>query len=114
MARSLPALGDLDHRVEIHRLTGVVNAYNEPVEVYALYATFWASRTDSSAGEAYRAREVGAELTARFAVRYSPQSATITPKDRLVLESGGTYNITAVREVERNQWLEIDAVVRAD
>lgn len=106
--------GELDHRLQIWRLTGAVNSYNESTNVFALYTTVWAKRTDASAGETVRAKEVGASVTAHFRVRYSPQMATVTPKDRAVIEGGLTYNITGVRELQRNQWLEFHAVARED
>jgi SPP1 family predicted phage head-tail adaptor len=110
----LPTLGELDHRIEVQRLTGTVNAYNETEETYTHYAHAWARRTDASAGEGYRAKEVGGDVTAHFAVRYSPEMASVTPKDRLILEGGRVHNITGVRELARNQWLEIHGVARAE
>lgn len=114
MARDLPHVGLMDHRLTVLRAAVTVSAYNEPVSAYAAYVTVWARRIDASMGETVRAAEVGASITAHFVVRYSPQVATITPKDRLQLEDGLTYDITGVRELARNQWLEIHATARAD
>lgn len=116
MADKIPTgSGDLDHRLAILRYTeGAAGPFNEPVVTYPLFVTVWAKRTDASAGEAHRAQEVGAEITAHFAVRYSPETATITPKDRLQLEGGLTYNVTGITELKRNQWLEIHAAARTD
>lgn len=108
--------GDLDRRITILRDVGTTaSAYNEHVENFTDLVTISAKRTDVSAGEAYRSAEVGAQLTARFVVRWSTIAASITPVDRLRFK-GKVYNITAVREraETRNQWREIDAVVRAD
>jgi hypothetical protein len=58
---------------------------------------------------AYRAQQVKAEITARFTVRHSSITANTTPKDQIVLQ-GRTYNITAVRPLDRNHCIEIDAV----
>ncbi len=110
----LPHLGRLDERLTVLRSTQTTNAYNEPVDVFAVYATVWAHRIDASAGESYRAQEVGAQVSAHFQVRYSPETATITPRDHLRLENGLTYDITGVRELARNQWLELHAVARQD
>ena len=106
--------GRLDHRLTILRGTATASAYNEQVLTFSTYATVWASRRDASAGESYKADAVEAKITARFAVRFSPETATITPKDRVQVEGGLTYDVTKVREVARNKWLEIDAVARAD
>ncbi len=104
----------LDHRITIQRNTPTTNDYNEPVESWSDYITVSAARKDASANESYRAQEVAAQISARFTVRYSPEIETVTPKDRLILENGLTYNITAKRETERNKWVEIDCVARAD
>lgn len=116
MADKIPkSAGELDHRLAILRYTeGAASGFNEPVITYPLFTTVWAKRTDASSGEAHRAQEVAAEITAHFAVRYSPETATITPKDRVQLEGGLVYNITGVTELQRNRWLEIHAAARTD
>lgn len=105
--------GDLDTRVTILRATTTASQFNELVPTWSTLVTLWAKRTDASAAEAYRAQEVGAQISARFKIRYSALAAGINPKDRVQLE-GRTYNITATRRIERNQWIEIDAVARDD
>jgi len=108
--------GDLDRRITIQRFTEVVSGeYNEPRQVWGDLITVWAKKTDASAGEAYRAQEVGAQISARFVVRYFSTTASITPKDRISYK-GDLYNITRVKEIKdtRNAWLEIEAVARAD
>lgn len=105
---------NLDHRIGILRLTDTKNDYNETTQDYETYIIVWAQRRDVSAGESYKAAQVNSEISVRFTVRYSSETATITPKDRIVLENGFTYNITGKREIERNKWLEIDAVSVSD
>jgi SPP1 family predicted phage head-tail adaptor len=106
--------GSLDRRITIQRMTVAVSAYNEPLETWVKLYGLWAKKLDTSAGEARAAAEVGASLSARFTVRWSTQAAGITPKDRVVYD-GKTYNITAVRAtLQRNTFIEIDTVVRAD
>ena len=106
--------GDLDRRIIIVRATLAANAFNEFVETWATYATVWARKLDVSAGESYRAQEVGAEISARFVVKYSPVTAGVDARDRITF-GGQDYNITAVREVDmgRNRYREIDCVARA-
>ena len=106
-------IGELDRRIVVQRATIALNAFNEPIETWATYATLWAKRMDASASETYRAQEVGAEITVRFTVRWNSVTSLINPKDRITFNSK-TYNITAVRDVERNRWREIDCVARAD
>lgn len=108
--------GDLDYRITIQRATvAVAGDYGEPIETWSDLVTIWAKRHDASAGEAYRAAEVSAQISVHFTVRYSTVTNSITPKDR-ILFNGDLYNITAKREPlgTRRQWIEIDAVARAD
>lgn len=105
--------GDLDRRIVIRRETTTPSAYNEPVATWSDLVTLWAKRQDASTGEATRAQEIGAQVTTWFWIRYSDLARSITPKDRVAFE-GREYNITGVRAIERNQWLEIAAVARDD
>jgi SPP1 family predicted phage head-tail adaptor len=105
--------GELDRRITIQRATVTRNEFNEPIESWGDLTTVWAKRRDASAAESYRAQEVGAEITTRFTIRWSMTAATVNPSDRVSFE-GRLYNITAVRDVGRNQWREIDAVARAE
>lgn len=107
--------GNLDRRITIRRATITYNEFNDPVESWADLVTVWAKRRDASATESYRAQEVGAQITARFTIRYSSDVADVDPKDRIAF-GGREYNITGAREPEgtRNEWIEIDAVARAD
>lgn len=108
--------GNLDRRIVIRRDFGTTTGpFNEHIEDWQDLATVWAKRTDASANESYRAQEVGAQISARFMIRYSSQVADVNPKDRIAC-GGREYNITGAREPEgtRNEWIEIDAVARAD
>jgi SPP1 family predicted phage head-tail adaptor len=105
--------GILKRRMTIQRATVSPNAFNEPVETWATLATVHVGRRDASAGESYKAQEVGAKISARFTIRYSAAVADVNPRDRLI-HAGLVYDIVAVREKERNRWLEIDAVARPD
>ncbi len=108
-----PGAGNLDRRITLRRVTTVNNEFNEPVETWTDFATVWAQRRDASANESYRAQEVGAEISARFTIRLSSLVADVDPLYR-VLFKGREYNITAVRELDRNRFLEIDAVARSE
>lgn len=105
--------GGQDRRITIQRATVSYNAFNEPIESWATLASVYVNRKDVSASESYRAQEVGAQITTRFKVRYSSDISDVNPADRLTFQ-GTVYNITAVRETQRNRWLEIDAVARPD
>jgi SPP1 family predicted phage head-tail adaptor len=109
----MTAAGDLDVRITIRRATTAANAFNELIETWGDLVTVWAKRIDASAAESYRAQEVGAEITTRFIIRWSSDVDDVNPKDRVAF-AGREYNITAVRNVGRNEWREIDAVARAE
>jgi head-tail adaptor len=72
-----------------------------------------ASKSDVSDGERWRAGEVAANITTRFQVIWSPFTAALTPKDRLVCE-GRSYDITGIKEIGRREALEITAAARVD
>jgi SPP1 family predicted phage head-tail adaptor len=104
--------GDLNRRITVSRATLSPNLFNEPEETWLTYAVLYAKKDDASAGESYRAQEVGAEISARFTVRWSSLTAAINPRDRITF-AGVEYNITGIRDVGVNTWREIDAVARA-
>lgn len=87
--------------------------FNEPADAWVALAEVNAQVTDASAGETYRAQEVGAEIGTRFRVIWSPEMADVEPHDRVVFD-GREYNITAARNVGRRKWREFDAVARAE
>jgi SPP1 family predicted phage head-tail adaptor len=105
--------GGLNRHITLQRATVTKNDFNEDVESWGVLAEVFAERRDASAGESYRAQEVGAEISTRFEIRHSSLVADLNPRDRLIY-AGRIYNITGVREKQRNRWLEIDAVARPD
>lgn len=103
----------LDRRVQFRRATLADDGFGM-VESWVDYGgPIHAHRAFLSDGERWRAAQVQATATARFTVRYSPFSAGITPKDRLICE-GVEYDITGVKEIGRREWVEITAAARAD
>jgi SPP1 family predicted phage head-tail adaptor len=105
--------GDLDRRITIQRASFALNAFNEPLATWLDIATVWAAARHVTDVEQFRAHEIGAEVTARFTIRYSSEVADLGPADRLAFE-GREYNITGVRELGRREWLEIRAAARAE
>lgn len=73
----------------------------------------WASRHDVSDGERARAGAVEASLMTRFRIRWSTFARDITPADRLVCE-GQIFEITGIKQVDRQRWLELSCTLRAD
>jgi head-tail adaptor len=109
-----PRTETTDLRITIERSAPALGSQGDLVDVWSTYITIWAGRRDVSTIETFRAREVAAELSARFVVRWSPETNTITPKDRIIDEHGVRYEIIGRRETLRRQWFEIDAVERPD
>jgi SPP1 family predicted phage head-tail adaptor len=106
--------GMLDRRVQFRRAT-LVDEGSGMAEQWADHGSpRWASRTDISDGERWRAGEVQAHVTTRFVIRWSAFSAGLTAKDRLVCE-GLEYDISGIKEIgSRRTFLEITAAARAD
>ena len=109
----MTAAGNLDRRVQFRRArlddNGLIKA-----EVWEdLGRCVWASKRDVSDTERWRAAEVQAQISTRFVVRWSPFTAGVTPKDRLIAE-GLEYDISGIKEVGRREYLEITASARAD
>ena len=104
----------LDRRIQFRRATLTDDGFSQ-VEVWADHgAPVWASKSDISDGERWRAAEVAASVTTRFVVRWSIFTADLTPRDRLVCE-GREYEIVGVKEgAGRRQWLEVTAAARTD
>jgi SPP1 family predicted phage head-tail adaptor len=105
--------GSLNRRAILQRATVTFDNFGGEVETWGTLASVWIHRRDASAGESYKAQEVGGQLSIRFTIRYSSDVADLNPRDR-VLYAGGVYNITGVRETKRNRWLEVDAVIQPD
>lgn len=111
---TLPRTETLDIRITIQRSAQVLGSQGDLVDVWSDYITIWAGREDVQGIETFRAKEVGAELTCRFTIRFSPETDTITPKDRIIGEDGVLYEITTKRDTVRKQWFELGAVRRDD
>lgn len=104
----------LDRRVQFRRATPVDDGFGQSQVWADLGAPVFASKADLSDGERWRAGEVAAHATARFRVRWSAFSASITPADRLICE-GREYDISGIKEAEgRRRFLEITASARAE
>jgi SPP1 family predicted phage head-tail adaptor len=105
--------GKMDRRITIQRVTLTYDALNNPVETWAALATVWASKLDYIGSENVAAREVGAQMTTAFRIRWSNKVSDVNPKDRLSYDSK-TWNIENVKEIGRKEGLEISAIARTD
>lgn len=107
---------DLDRTLIVQRSTPVVNDFNEAEPEWADLFTFSAKREDVSDGENNASQQVGSFLRARFVIRYSAASITVTPVDRLVHEAA-VWRIEGIKQTSkdgRRRFLEITAVRDTD
>jgi head-tail adaptor len=106
--------GALDRPVQFRRATMHDDGLGEVEDWLNYGGPVWASKHDVSDAERWRSGEVQAHVTTRFVVRWSPFTAGLTPRDRLVCE-GREYEISGIKEVGgRRRGLEITAAVRID
>jgi SPP1 family predicted phage head-tail adaptor len=105
--------GPLDRRIVIERAALTSNAFGEGVPTWGALAEVWAHKQDVSDKERQQSAEVAAEITTRFKIRWSPDVATVNPKDRVVFD-GRVYNLSAVKEIGRREGLELSATARVD
>lgn len=105
--------GRLDRLVQFQRATLSDDGFGQ-VETFADYGDpYFASKTDVSDAERWRAGEVAATVTTRFVVRSCDFTRGLTPKDRISCE-GRVYDIFGIKEVGRLKLLEITAGARID
>lgn len=105
--------GKLDRRIDLLRATYTTDDANESIATWGTLATRAAKADAVSDGEKFRASEVGATLSMRFKVRWSTDIADLDPTDRVLFEDR-TYDIVAVKEIGRREYLEITAAARAE
>ena len=103
----------LDRTIRLERATKVQDEYGEEIETWAELATVSAAFKPVSDGERMAAKEVSAELTARFQIRFDSAWSDLNAQDRLVFD-GDTYSISGVKQIGRREGLEITAAVRND
>lgn len=104
--------GQLDRRIEFVRLVKSDDGFSsEGATTEVSLGTVYAKKTDVSDGERMRAMQVQANISARFLVRYSTLTASITPMD-FVRYGGILYDIYSVKEVGRREGFEITAAGR--
>jgi len=104
--------GNLDRRITVQKATSSDDGFSA-VTNYGTSFDLFASKKDISDSERIRAGGISAEITTRFVVRWSAQTAAITPKDRIQYR-GMNYDIFSVKEVGRMEGVEITAGAVAD
>lgn len=100
----------MDRRVRFERLARADDGFSSDGEAtWTPVATVWAAVTPVSDGEKWRAGAVGATVSHRLKVRFSPLLAGLSSSDRAVFD-GKTLQIGAAKEVGRREYLEFTAV----
>jgi head-tail adaptor len=100
--------GSLDRRIQFQRYVLEDDGFSE-VKKWADHGSeIWASKTDLKDWEKLRGDGVSASLTSRFQVRSSVFTRGLTVKDAIKY-SGVTYEIFGIKELGRNDILEITA-----
>ena len=105
--------GRLDRRVQFYRAMMLDNGL-ERIESYVPHGDVLpAHRADVTTRERMLAQQVQADLTTRFTIRSTVFSRGLTPKDKMNCE-GQFFDITGIRQVGRQRYLELQAVARPD
>ena len=110
--------GNLDRRITLQRSSSTVGPLNEPVDTWSDLATVWARRRDASDSqkiEFVAAGQTGSFIVARFTVRSSTVTRSVTPVDQIV-HDGKVWDIKGVKEADegRHRFIEITASRDAD
>lgn len=104
----------LDRVIVIQKAVMTKDSFNNDVpSSWNEYARVRASKHEVRDAERISAQEVGADIDARFQVRWSRKIAQVNPKDRLVCENR-VYEITGIKEIGRREGRELTATTRLD
>ena len=106
-------VGRLRRKVQFRRATVADDGLRGRETWGNLGGVVWAARDDVSDAERYAAGAVEAVTVARFLVRWSSLSASVTAADR-IRHGGRDWNITGIKEVGWKDYLEFTAQVLAD
>lgn len=93
--------------------SGGTDPYGNPIPGDPVEVPVWARYTPVSDRERLAAKEVSAEITARFVVPYNAALADFSPTWWLTYD-GRDYDISGVKELGRNKEFEITANTRAE
>ncbi len=103
--------GKLDRELIILRKSeDSVDAFNEPVEVWAPLSTVWGQQRPNRGSERFQAQQLTATTVITFHIRYFPG---LKVTDRIEYE-GRQWDILDIREIGRRVVHELDCKARAD
>jgi SPP1 family predicted phage head-tail adaptor len=103
-------IGKLDRRIVVQRLTQGQGPYGEPTETWTEFASLWTNAYSGSGREFAAARQVNAEISMQFQIRYLDGLSTTMR----ILYNGQHYDIDRISEVGRRERLDIFAKARQE
>lgn len=112
--------GELDRRVKIQKREITQSPTGEEVESWTTIPTsapdncIWMGKRDMRANERWAAQQVVAELQTVFTARWYPAFDTIGPESHRLVYRGRVYDIHGIREIGRQEGVEIAAAARAE
>ena len=104
--------GRLDRRITIQGKTLTHDEFGEEVETWGDLMTVWAQLQSDRGDERFAHQQLLGTAASTFVIRRRPD-LVLTVEHRINY-NGRTWDITDVRELGRNQGLEIDAKARVD
>lgn len=109
--------GRLDRRLRIERLVpGAPTASGQIDNSASLLCEVWAEKLEETGREVWLARQLVAQITAGWRLRWSSTVADVTPGQeyQLVDEAGRIYDILRVSEEDRREGLLVFGTARAE
>jgi head-tail adaptor len=110
--RYAPAASFFNVRVDLMRRDVVDDGFQSVPGPAVCIGTVWAARRDISDGERFKAGEMATELAARFVVRPSQLTRSITPKDTIM--HGRELAIVGIKTISEGTLIEITTAERSD
>jgi SPP1 family predicted phage head-tail adaptor len=98
----------MDTRIVIDHSVETVGEFGEILKTWATFATVWANKYEGGGRELVAAKQVNAEITTQFQIRYMSGLST---KMRIVVD-GLYYDIASILEVVRRERMTIFAKAR--
>ena len=97
MTKHRPGAGNLNRRITIQQSTAGVDPFNAETLTWSDFVAVAAERRDFAEGERFatetrEAGQVGSQILARFRVRSSTLTRSVTARDRII-HDGATWNI---------------------
>ena len=101
-------IGKLDRRIELYSTTRTLNDYGEGEESYTYYRSVWAQLMTSKGTEGRADISMMSKSEIQFMLRYN---STLTTS-YLVKFEGNYYNITAIDQIGRREYIKVTCVYK--